>query len=453
MRHEHICRTNHKKKPNTPRRRIPMLTCSMCERVTDDRMRFLDSIREDALQCIQRPIGSRGTTDLMDNGRTMRERVVHWYAVNLNQISRAARNITSKRGAPNGRTKAINTLSMQLPLAIWRRVAEYAATSNVFLLYSASVKYIPRGVLSAMLQDMCPESTGTCPAAPWPVQRCTLDRKSHSTLRCPWISSGFVCPYLSFADITYGRDVFHLTQARLVDVRLLRLMCRKMAPLITESSAMHITRGLEGVHSRILATQRKRRADAFSVYRKAIAVRSSFFAPHELLGEPIRAKFGNMWGVPSYVANADTPTMFVVTASLSSMCWECAVVSDEEFVCALHHANTTSVDYQRLADTTQGRILRRKVATACVDMMQQHHRRCVHMKAMPYGDGYRVRIFFVRNLGAHGGLRPSSSLVTVRFLCLPTTFHTYPSYKQTGLPWKHTYESLPLPFVPLDLPP
>lgn len=427
--------------------------CGMCEAVVSQRALFLKRLRGDALVCIGRCASSSAKTTDFQNGRlTMRERAVGWYATHLARISRTVCAGRQLMGVPkkrwlqqetvarskDKRLTPLSALAMPLPAALWRLVADFALSPCTFLVYSASVTYVPRSALTDVLHDLCPESRNM-----WPIPRGGLDRLSHSTLRCPWISSGFVCPYLTFADKSYGQDVYHLTQGRLADVRLLRLMCRRIASCISDTAAHHATRRMEHVHSHVLQVQRARRKSAFVDYRRAIAMRQPFFLPAQLLGEPMRIRFGHSWQLPAYL-NAPK-LVFVVVAHISDTCWECAVLREDEFAHCLLHVHTSAAEYRNAAAaTTEARPIRTRMARACEDMGKASGRRSVHLKATPYGDGYRVRVYYVRvvpNIGA----RPGSTLVGLRFMCLPRMFHLYPAYKKTTADWKHKTQVMPKP--------
>jgi hypothetical protein len=225
------------------------------------------------------------------------------------------------------------------------------------------------------------------------------------------------------------------------------VMCRHIARFITDDSAKHATRRMENVHAQVIRTQRHRRQTAFAHYREAISKRAAFFLPHLLLGEPMRMRFGNMWGMPPHLADISTPPVFVVTAHLSATCWECAVVTDVEFASTLQRLTVCPDEYQRLACLPEGQTMRRHVAQGCADLTSAMGRRCVHMKALPYGDGYRIRVYFVRVMQLQPHLLsvpvPGSSLALVRFMCLPRPFHIYPAYKRPKAQWKHKTEVLP----------
>jgi hypothetical protein len=433
-----------------------MQQCGLCEAVEDQRETFLEAVRCDALWCIGRTSPKPlKMSDIRNHKMTMRWHAVEWYTKNLVQMARVCarerndevKECGEKRIMASMKRKLLprDALSMPLPAALWRCVAEFAVTPTVFLFYAASVKYIPRCALTTVLKDLCNESTGI-----WPPPRSVLDRKSHSTLRCAWISSGFVCPYLTFADKSYGQDVFHLTQARMGDVRLMRVMCRNISRFMTDDAARYATRGLEDAYARVVEVQRARRKNAFADYREAISMRKPFFLPHALLGEPIRLRFGNLWGVPKDLEDPHNPSVFVVTSMVSDLCWECAVLKDSEFADALRISNTGPLDYQQRAGTESGVALRRRVAKVCEDHVHLVKRRHVHIKAMPYGDGYRTRIYFVREFHGHG-FRPGCSLVTARFMCLAPEFHMYPAYKQPNVVWKHKKHVLPQPIRPMML--
>lgn len=427
-----------------------IVACGMCEAVVSQRALFLKRLRRDALVCIGRGTAfTANISDFQNDRLTMRERAVGWYATHLMQISRTVCAGRKLMGAPKKRwlrqedvarstekrLTPLSALAMPLPAALWRLVADFALSPCTFLVYSASVSYIPRSALTDVLHDLCPESRNM-----WPIPRGALDRLSHSTLRCPWISAGFVCPYLTFADKTYGRDVYHLTQARLADVRLLRLMCRRIASCISDSAAHHATRRMEHVHNHVLQVQRTRRQSAFVHYREAISVRQPFFRPAQLVGEPMRLRFGNAWGVPAYLNAANL--VFVVVAHVSDTCWECAVLHGDEFAHCLRHEHTSAEAYRNATTTEEARTMRMRMARVCDDMGKASGRRSVHMKATPYGDGYRVRVYYVRIL-PNVGARPGSTLVALRFMCLPRMFHLYSAYKRPAADWKHKTQIMP----------
>ena len=436
--------------------------CGMCEAVVTERSKFLKGLRRDALECIGRGSLRRVTTpsDFINGHLTMRERAVSWYAAHLVQISRsecASREARSRapkkrwldqeRSGTRTHKKLVprDVLAMPLPASLWRIVADFALSPCMFLTYSASVSYIPRGALTDMLQDLCPESRNM-----WPVPRGPLDRQSHSTLRCPWISSGFVCPYLAFADKSYGRDVFHLTQARLTDVRLLRLMCRRIADCVTDEVALHATRRMENVHTRILQVQHARRRTAFVDYRHAIAMRQPFFTPAQLVGEPMRIQFTHAWALPPYLSAPNI--VFVAVAHVSDACWECAVLRDDEFEHCLHHVGTSAEAYRDFSDSASSSTTRVRMARACEDMGRASGRRSIHMKATPYGDGYRIRGYFIRQPLHAGDTRQvaASSHASLRFMCLTRGFHLYGAYKRTTAEWKHKTQP-PMPKAPCAL--
>jgi hypothetical protein len=407
--------------------------CGMCTAVTAERSSFLDTLREDTRQHMTARTSSR-TSDFLNEELTMLQRAIRWYTSHLVQMSRACGGRHAQRSS--GVLTARKALAMPLPVSLWHTIAEYAFTPCLFLTYAASVRYVPKDALACMLRDLCPESRGM-----WPVPRAPIDRRSHSTLRCPWIATGFVCPYLVFADKSYGSDVLDVAESRIGCVQNMRMMCRRIARWIDDDSAAHVTRHMEKVHSHVIEVQKTRRVCAFADYRMAISKRRAFFAADLFLGEPMRMRFGFAWGLPQHLRN--TP-VFVATAQVSTgELWECAVLTDEELVHVLRLLNTTPTEYQQHDPrSVAGKQLRMRVAAACGNMRSTSGvHRYIHVKVLPYGDGYRMRAYFTRDIMNES--RPGSSLANVRFMCLPRTFHQYHTYKKSQSKWKHTTEVLP----------